>query len=275
MAGNDVAVREEDVKSLVHSQIWARRREFANLLPAEADAETFAGLAAAAMWKNPKLAVAAMSQPESLLIALRDCARLGHEPGTDDYYLTVRAGGVLGIEGYQGVIGRMFNAGSVQAVHAEVVTNGEKLTRRDPLPPQHDVPGDWLDRDLRPENLRGAYAYAILEGGVCSRVVIMGKPQIMTHRAKAGQSREGYNAFWDGDFALSMWLKTVVHELEKWVPTSASYRKERARADAEMAKLLGQAPEVAPVVPVAASTALLVGPPVAEHTDALVPGSQG
>lgn len=240
MSGNrqELQLRQEDVKSLIASQVWDKRAQFKNLLPAEADADTFAGSAAAALYKNPDLAVAAMRAPESLLIALRDCARLGHAPGTDEYALTVRSGAILGMEQYQGVIARMFNAGAVQAVHAEVVTQQEYLRRRDPLPPAHDVPNDdWLDRDLKVENLKGAYAYAILEGGVCSRVVIMGRAQIMTHQKVAATTK-----FWLGEFGLSMWLKTVVHELEKWVPTSASYRKERARADAELAKLLQQDP---------------------------------
>jgi recombination protein RecT len=243
VARDDVAVREEDVRSLILSQVWSNRKQFGNLLPAEADADAFAGAAGAALYKNPDLALAAMRNPESLLIALRDCARLGHTPGTDEYALTLRGGAILGIEQYQGVIARMFNAGAVQAVHAEVVTRQEMLTRQDPLPPMHAVPGgDWLDRDIRVENLKGAYAYAILEGGTCSRVVIMGRAQIMTHRDKAGKNRDGVAMFWDGPYGLSMWLKTVVHELEKWVPTSASYRKERIRAELEFAKQLRQAP---------------------------------
>jgi recombination protein RecT len=228
----DVAVREEDVRSLVRSQIWDRRREFANLLPAEVDAETFAGLAAAAMWKDPKLAVAAMTSPESLIIALRDCARLGHQPGTDAYYLTVRGGTVLGIEGFTGVITRMYNAG-VKAVHVDVVAKGERLIRREPLPPEHIVPNDdWFSRDLSEPNLIGAYAWAILEDGVPSHPVVMGRAEMMNHRAAAATDK-----IWSGQWALSMWRKTVIHELEKFVPTSSEYRKERARADAELAKL--------------------------------------
>ena len=46
-----------------------------------------------------------------------------------------------------------------------------------------------------------------------------------------------------------MWLKTACHELEKWVPTSSSYRQERARADAELTKILGQTPQAAVDVP--------------------------
>jgi recombination protein RecT len=269
--GQEIQVRDEDIRSLVHTQVWAKRKEFANLLPAEVDADTFAGLAASAMWKTPALAVAALNSPESLVNALRDCARLGHEPGTENYYLTVRGGAVLGIEGYQGVIQRMFNAGAVQAVHAEVVTYQEKLARRDPLPPEHQVPGgDWLDRNLAPDNLKGVYAYAVLEGGVISRVVVMGRAQVMTHRDKAGK-KDGFSQFWDGPFGVSMWLKTAAHELEKWVPTSASYRKERARADAEMARLLGQRPETVPDRPEQAAPPVPVQATVGERTDGQEP----
>jgi recombination protein RecT len=237
--GNDVQVRDEDIRSLVSTQVWSKRSQFATLLPSDVDVDTFAGAAAAAMYKNKQLAATAMRNPESLLIALRDCARLGHTPGTDEYALTVRGGGVMGIEQYQGVIHRMYQAGAVKAVHAEVVTKQEKLVRNDPFPPKHEVPNDdWMIRDIRVENLKGAYAYAVLEGGVISRVVVMGAAQIMTHREKAATK-----AIWDSDFGISMWLKTVTHELEKWVPTSASYRLERLRADTAYATMAGQVPQ--------------------------------
>lgn len=261
--GNEVAVRDEDLKSLVGSQIWGRRAQFATLLPSDVDVDTFAGAAAAAMYKNKQLAVTAMRNPESLLVALRDCARLGHTPGTDEYALTVRGGGVLGIEQYQGVIHRMYQAGAVKAVHAEVVTKQEKLIRDDPNPPKHEVPDDdWLNRDVRVGNLKGAYAYAVLEGGVISRLVVMGAAQIMAHREKAATTM-----IWDGPFGISMWLKTVTHELEKWVPTSASYRLERLRADAQFAALQGEMPQEALHAPAT------VDPD--EHTGVGVPDAQG
>lgn len=263
--GSDVAIREEDMQSLVRTQVWDKRRQFASLLPADVDVDVFAGCAAAAMYKNPKLAEAAMRAPESLLVALRDCARLGHQPGTDEYALTIRGGGVLGIEQYQGVIHRMFNAGAVKAVHAEVVTTQERLERRDPLPPIHHVPdGDWMNRDVRVENLKGVYAYAVLEGGAISRVVVMGRAQVETHRQAAMTK-----TIWDGPFGVSMWLKTGCHELEKWVPTSASYRQERARADAALAGMLGQTPQMTPGAAVDVYAQPHVGEPVEAHTEAL------
>lgn len=261
--GSDVAVRDEDIRSLVSSQVWSKRTQFATLLPSDVDVDTFAGAAAAAMYKNKTLAATAMRNPESLLVALRDCARLGHTPGTDEYALTVRGGGVLGIEQYQGVIHRMFQAGAVKAVHAEVVTKQEKLIRNDPYPPTHEVPdNDWMNRDVRVPNLKGAYAYAVLEGGVISRVVVMGAAQIMAHREKAATT-----AIWDGPFGVSMWLKTVTHELEKWVPTSATYRLERLRADTAFAAMTGQVP------PDAVHAPATVDPDT--PTDESVPDAQG
>lgn len=252
--GNDIVIRDADMQSLVRTQVWDKRRQFASLLPAGVDADVFAGCASAAMYRNPNLAAAAMRNPESLLVALRDCARLGHQPGTDEYALTIRGGGVLGIEQYQGVIHRMFNAGAVKSVHAEVVTNQERLERRDPLSPIHHVPDDdWMNRDVRVANLKGVYAYAVLEGGTISRVVVMGRAQVEAHRNVAMTKN-----IWDGAFGVSMWLKTGCHELEKWVPTSVSYRQERARADVAAADMARQDPQ---------SVASVVGHPIVDASE--------
>lgn len=237
-SGNTVAVVTPDAIKGVLKTVFEYRGTFARLLPAHLDADTYLGIAASALWRHEKLAEAAIANPESLVVALRDCARLGHQPGTDQYALTVRKinkrPGVLGIEQYQGVIERMYRAGAVQAVHAEVVCRGERFDRRDPAPPYHHVVS-WLDRDPLVENLAGVYAYAILEGGTCSRVVSMGRNEIMRHRDAAATTD-----IWDGPFGKSMWLKTVAHELEKWVPTSAEYRREQARAAAVMADAIQQ-----------------------------------
>jgi recombination protein RecT len=263
--GSDVKVRDEDVRSLVYTQVWQQRRQFANLLPADVDADAFAGLAAAAIWRDPKLALAALNSPDSLLIALREAARLGHEPGTEAYYLTVRSNGVFGIEGYQGVIDRMYRSGGVIAVHADVITKEEDsagaFVRHDPAPPTHQR---QLSRDTSVDNLAGVYAYAILTGGVCSRVVVMGRSEVMRHREAAMTKN-----VWDGPFGISMWLKTPVDEVRKWVPTSAAYRKERARADVEMARLLGQAPQGAAGASETPDPHSPMGGQLIEPTDAL------
>jgi recombination protein RecT len=74
-----------------------------------------------ALRRDDKLLAAAIANPQSLLYALLDCARLGHEPDTDDYYLVPFGQEVTGIEGYKGIIERMFRAGGVTSVVAQVV----------------------------------------------------------------------------------------------------------------------------------------------------------
>jgi len=242
-------VNEDAIQRFGGSYVVARKDSFERLLPEGVDGNTFVGLAMAALFKAPKTAEVAMRNPESLIIALRECAGLGLMPGTDEYALTVRKGAVAGIIQYQGHIKRMYNFGTVQSVHAEVIVRGERFIKQDPLPPIHDV-ADWNMRDTRVDippteaggyavhdsddepvpNLTGAYAFAMLDGGRCSRVVHMGRAEIMRHRAKA----EMY-AIWDGPFGASMWLKTVVHELEKWVPKSSAFQAEQQRVQVAMA----------------------------------------
>src|SRR5258708_39205970 len=67
----------------------------------------------------------AQANPDSLYVALMQCASLGHMPGTDEYYLTPRMDHgrpkVLGIEGYKGVVERMYRSGAVAKVIAREV----------------------------------------------------------------------------------------------------------------------------------------------------------
>jgi recombination protein RecT len=225
--GKAVATISKDDINKVAKAVATYQGTFERLLPSHVDVQTFIGCAAGAMFRNPDLAIAAKASPDSLIVALRDCARLGHQPGTDQYALTVRSGKIMGIEQYQGVIERMYRGGGVKSIHAHVVCVGETFELRDPNPPLHVV-ADWLDRDTSAANLKGAYAYATLPGGATSRVVAMGRAEIMRHRAVAATTN-----IWDGPFASSMWLKTVAHELEKWVSTSPEYMRERARVAAE------------------------------------------
>lgn len=246
MVPSNALARPQDVNSLVTGWLLPQKGTLSRLLPADTDVDTFLGTAAAAMHKNPSLAQAAMKDPASLMIALREAARLGHLPGTDRYALTIREGKILGMEQYQGVVARMFNAGAVTGVHAEVVCRGERFERRDPLPPIHEpVGGDWFARDTKVENLVGVYAYATLDTGSLSRIVVMGRAEVMAHRAAAATTK-----IWDGPFGKSMWLKTAAHELEKWVPVSAEYRRQQGIRDAAAAALSAPVPPpAAPQVP--------------------------
>lgn len=253
--GNELAVKGID--NFAKQMVLPRRGTFDRILPDTVDTDAFIGLTIAALSKAPKTAAVAMRNPESLFVAMRECAALGLMPGTDEYAFTYREGAILGIVQYQGEIKRMYMFGTVLSVHADVICKGETLVRNDPNPPTHLVPGGWESRDKSVNNLIGAYAYAMLNspaGPVCSRVVHMGRAEIMTHRAMAAG---GFHAIWDGDFGHTMWTKTPVHELEKWVPRSSTFMRQDARARLELSRS-EVAPEASPLeyghAPVSAST---------------------
>lgn len=223
MAGREVAVREEDIKKFAAEIVWPKRNAFDNILPDTVDTDAFVGLVVAALYKAPKTAAVAMRAPESLMVAMRECASLGLMPNSDEYAFTVRDGQILGVVQYQGEIKRMYMFGTVVSVHADVICEGEEFIRQDPLPPIHRFK---RPRNKNVDNLVGAYAYAILQGGYCSRIIDMDRPEIMRHREMAG-----FYGIWDGPFGHTMWTKTCVHELEKWVPKSSTFLAEQARAN--------------------------------------------
>jgi recombination protein RecT len=84
----DVTKRDSSPTGLV-AQYAA---DFATVLPATFKPETFVRLAQGTLGSNPKLMAAAEANPRSLLVALLEAARLGHEPATDEYYLVAGLG---------------------------------------------------------------------------------------------------------------------------------------------------------------------------------------
>lgn len=174
-----------------------------------------------ALRRDPKLAAAAIANPQSLLYALLDCARLGHEPDTDDYYLVPFGSEVTGIEGYKGIIERMYRAGGVSSVVAQVVRKSDRYTPRgENTPPLHEY-DDFASPDERGP-MRGAYAYALFPGGECSQVIRMGRAEIMEHK-KASRGSDRADSPWQ-QWEPAMWKKTVLRALEPYVPTSTEYR---------------------------------------------------
>lgn len=230
---NAVAQRDNGAQALIAKY----RTDFAQVLPSHLRPATFVRLSQGLLRRNTKLADAAERNPASFLAALLECARLGHEPGTDQFALvpfkdrkrnTVE---VVGIEQYQGVIERMYRAGAVRAVKAEVVRT------RDPFAYEPDVMDrprhkpDWFAEDRG--ELIGVYAYAVMLDGSTSRVVMMNRAEVMRHKAVA-RGATGEDSPWQA-WEEAMWRKTAVHELEKWVPTSAEFRREALRAARDVA----------------------------------------
>lgn len=206
--------------------------EFAQVLPSHIKAETFARIAVGALRRDPVLNAAAAKNPASLMSALMEAARLGLEPGTPEFYLTPRGGknpGVLGIIGYQGHIELIYRAGAVATVKAEVVYDRDDFNYSPSMDrPMHRV--DWFsDRG----EVRGAYAYAEMVGGGVSKVVVIGPREIERAKAASATAHKDFSP-WNTDYP-AMVLKTAVRQLEKWVPTSAEYRRELMRAEAASA----------------------------------------
>jgi recombination protein RecT len=220
--------------------------DFTAVLPSHIKPETWVRLAAGALKKGKKntkgqtdLEIAAANNPGAFLAALLDAARLGLEPGTEQYYLTPRdvknADGkyqseILGIVGYQGHIELMYRAGAISSVVAECVYTNDTFSYRPGRDerPIHDVDWDSADRGA----LRLVYAYAVMKDGATSKVVVLNKAAIATIKGSAKGSDGKYSP-WQVHEA-SMWLKSAVRQLQKWVPTSSEYIREQLRAVAEV-----------------------------------------
>ena len=114
------------------------------------------------------------------MAALLDAARLGLEPGTEQFYLTPRKVKgqleVLGIVGWQGYVELMYRAGAVSSVVAEVVYAGDRFRFQ---PGKDDVPDHEIDWDAEDRGkLRLAYAYARMKDGSTSKAVVLNKAAI-------------------------------------------------------------------------------------------------
>lgn len=220
------------------------RAVFTEVLPSHIKPATWVRVAQGALRKDDKLAAAAANNPQSLVSALLDAARMGLEPGTEQYYLVAYGNEVQGIPGYQGEVELIYRAGAVSSVIVETVHAGDKFNYQ---PGLHDRPIHHIDWDADDRGaLRLVYAYAVMKDGAVSRVVVMNRTEVMKHKAMskgAGRDDSPWNK-WEG----SMWLKTAAHELTKWVPTSAEYLRDQARAAGEMIRTATK-PTSAPPAP--------------------------
>jgi recombination protein RecT len=239
-ASKAVATRDNSARSMVAQYA----PDFGAVLPSHIKPETWVRIAQGALKKGRKatgagnkteLEVAAQNNPAVFLASLLDAARMGLEPGTEQYYLTPRKVKgrleILGIVGYQGYIELMYRAGAIASVVAEVVYSGDQFDYQPGLDerPRHRI--DW-DADSRGE-LRLVYAYAVMKDGATSKVVVLNKAAIAKIKATAQGANTEYSP-WNTN-PDAMWLKSAVRQLAKWVPTSAEYRREQLRAERETA----------------------------------------
>jgi recombination protein RecT len=231
---NAVAVRDAGPGAMVTQY----QQEYAALLPSHVNADQWVRLAVGAIRGNAELEAAAQNDIGVFLRELKIAARLGLEPGTEQFYLTPRKSKahrgqkiIKGIVGYQGIVELIYRAGAVSSVVVEVVRTNDTfryVIGRDGRP-VHEL--DWFS-DNRGD-LIGVYAYAVMKDGATSKVVVLNKRQVMEAKAKSDGRNSDYSP-WNTN-EESMWLKTAVRRLAKWVPTSAEYMREQLRAQAEVA----------------------------------------
>lgn len=212
---NALATRDNGPESLVRQH----RDDLTLVLPGHIKGETWMRLATGALRRDENLRRVATRNPGSLMNALLECARLGHEPGTEAYYLVPFGNEVQGIEGYRGIVERIYRAGSVKAVKAEVVYANDHFEYSPDMDRPIHKPDYFGDRG----DIVGAYAYGVFQDGSTSKVVVINRAYI--HKVKQ-QSR-------GSDKPSSPWvkwpeqmvLKTVARRLEPWVPTAVEWRQ--------------------------------------------------
>ncbi|MBZ6207464.1 recombinase RecT [Streptomyces olivaceus] len=234
---NAIATRDNGPEAIVRQH----KDDLTLVLPSHVKGETWMRLAYGVLRSNTQLMQVATRNPGSLMTALQDCARLGHEPASKSFYLVPFGNEIQGIEGYRGVVERIYRAGAVKVVHAEVVYENDEFvwepgTVDTHQPPRWEGPqtvpfhrADWFaDRG----EVKGAFSYGIFQDGTPSRVVIINRTYINKVR-KESKGSESPKSPWVKWFD-QMVLKTVAHRLEPWVPTSTEWRKEQLRATAEV-----------------------------------------
>lgn len=236
--GNAIATRDNGPEAIVRQH----KEDLTLVLPSHVKGETWMRLAYGALRSNQQLLQVATRNPGSLMTALQECARLGHEPAGKNFYLVPFGSEVQGIEGYRGVVERIYRAGAVKVVHAEVVYANDEFvwapgTHDTQQPPRWEGPqtvpfhrADWFaDRG----EVKGAFSYGIFQDGTPSRVVVINRTYIDKVR-KESKGSSSPTSPWVKWFD-QMVLKTVAHRLEPWVPTSTEWRKEQLRAGLEVA----------------------------------------
>lgn len=237
--GAAVAVRDNSPTGVVQ----ASKDQFAMVLPSHMRPEAFVRVAVGVLRRNDKLRTAAQNDMGAFMAAMMDAARLGLEPGTEQYWLIPRYDGkskkviVNGQRGYQGEIELIYRAGAVASVVVEVVRAADGFIWNPgqldtawaglglsgprwigPMDrPLHTIDWDLADRGP----LKFVYAYALMKAGGVSKVVVLNQAQIDAAK-KMNEYSGNASSPWV-KWEEAMWLKTGVHRLQKWVPTSAEY----------------------------------------------------
>ena len=217
------------------------RADFSLVLPTHINGDQWVRVAQGVLRRNRDVARIAQNNPGSFLFAMLDCARLGLEVG-DTYHLVPFGKEIVGIKDYKGELELVYRAGAVRSVVAEIVYENDpfEYDTRSPEPPAHKP--KWFGGDRG--RMVGGYAYAHMIAGGISRVVLMDEAMFNRHKAES-KTASRKDSLWN-KWTESAWLKTLVHELKKWVPTSPEYRNEVLRAQTALDDISGELSERLP-----------------------------
>lgn len=233
---NAVATKPQSPVELVRSY----EKRFAAILPSHLAADSFMTLALGAL-RNAELAAAARNNPLALMVALTNCARLGHQPNTEAFYLVPFKGVITGIEGYRGVVERMYRAGGVSSIHSSVVRANDVYDYEEGMDhPVFKMAARFGTEQVRGDRI-GVFAYAKLRDGGYSQLIEASAEDVRRHQAM-NPSSSGQNSPWV-KWPDAMWRKVPTRELEKWVPSSAEYREQAALASAAASSMVGEIAE--------------------------------
>ena len=219
----------------MENQIMKMKSEFARAIggstPQEQQrrAERFARVCVTAFRQNPDLQ---KSSPASILGAMMTCAQLGLEPNTPSglAYLIPRWNSKLrSMEcqfqvGYRGLLELMYRSGAIASINADVVYRQEieagLFSYTSGIRPTIEHRIDLLDGSARsgnPADIVAAYACAVLKSG---EPVIRVVPRRDIDKAMAmSGGKTGPSAVWKSHYA-EMAIKTAIHRLAKWLPTT-------------------------------------------------------
>ena len=224
-----LAVRDSGPEAIVRQH----REDLVGALPSHVKGEVWMRLATGALRRDANLRRIASHNPGSLMNALLECASLGHEPASKSFYLVPFGNEIQGIEGYRGVVERIYRGKEIKVVHAEVVYENDEFvwmpgTVDTHQPPRWEGPqqvpfhrADWFsDRG----EVKGAFSYGVFHDGTPSRIVIINRTYIDKVR-KESKGSNNPTSPWVKWFD-QMVLKTVAHRLEPWVPTSTEWRRD-------------------------------------------------
>lgn len=204
----------------------AFRKQVALALPKHMTPDRMLRVALTAALNNPKIAEVCTTAigKASICKAMLQASQLGLEVDGRQGHLVPfndkRAGGLIVqfIPGYQGLIGLAYNHPKVKAIWADVVYANDHFVHKKGLDRvlEH-VPADSDDRG----ELTHAYAVCEMEGGA-KTFVCLTKREVLKARKSSRGADSDYSPW--NTHPESMWAKTAIRNLAKFIPQSSELR---------------------------------------------------